>query len=215
MICAFCGEHFEVNKKGRKRTHCGKIECKKKANSLSQHKYLQKKKLASQKETVEPEEPKIIKKHFASTEEISDYAEVKEQENEIVYSEAERAEDQLALPDMSDLIEISRRLGALRLEIIDIYRKSNEGVSRTSRKEQELLHQIERMKYVTSDSASKIMVEIKKNREERRTYKNRGYIAKTLLDNLPMTNPPEFTRGAIKRQKEQEELEVEEKDSEL
>lgn len=213
MICTFCGEQFEQNKKGRKKNYCDKIECKKKANSLAQHKYHQKKQMVSKNEPLDLEEEVRLARKQYKPDEVLETKVNEEQENEVIYSEAERAEDQLALPDMSDLIDISRRFGGIRLELIEIIRKSTEGESRTTCREQELLHQIERMKSVTSEDAKKIMVELKKNREERRVFKNRRYIAKTLIDNLTMPNPPKFVQDAIKRQKEQEELEVEEKES--
>ena len=185
MKCVFCGEEFETNKRGRKREYCMKEECVKQAHREASSKYY-KKIMDEKKET--SEEP------LAVPEKIS-YLE----EEKIIYSKEDKLEIELKYPDISDITQLAREYGAVRLSLIQIAEKCREEHSKCDKQEQDLLHQLENLEEMSSKKAVEIAIELKKNREKRRVYKNREYLVQALLGSMLMKNPPQFVAKAVQR----------------
>lgn len=181
MRCIFCNDEFEVNKKGRKKNYCDKPECKKEAIKLSRKKWLEKRKL---------------QKEIGRAEVV-----IQNEDKNIIYSIEDKLENESKMPDISDIVELARQLGSIRLQLIEKIEKSRNDISECDKSDSDLVHELEALNSVTSEYANSFTVGVKKNHERRRIAKNRYYIIKALLDSMLMKNPPQFVAQAIQRSK--------------
>ena len=179
MICKYCGCEFEQSKKGRARTYCYRRECVNKAHNESNRKYLRK---------IKREQKKLELKHA--------------KEDNIVYTEEDRTEHKLSMPDTGDILELARQLGALRYQLVQKIQKEYEIVGKYDKLDQDFLHKLENLDELSNEDAIKLVVQEKKNRESRRVYKVRYYLIKCLLDSMPIKNPSSFIAQAIQRSKD-------------
>ena len=126
-ICKYCGEEFEYSNRGKERVHCRKEECLKKAKNEAQKKWYANK----------------VKKELQGT----DIRIVSKEENrpQIVYSSKDRSDNRLENEDFSDIIEVSRELGAVRFKIIEMLNKENKKQSFYDGQDQDFLHKLENL----------------------------------------------------------------------
>ena len=170
--CEFCGKEFIVDVNSKKR-FCDREECQHSRHEIAWRKYEEKKKKASKKE-----QKIIIKK------------EEKKEEEKIVYTKNETS-------DWAELVDIAKELGKIRYKLILQITKVNEIVKECNGKEQDLLHKLEMMDKITEREASELAIKIKKNRENRRVFKNAQFLIGGLLKGLNIKNPEAFIKKGI------------------
>lgn len=197
MKCIFCGAEFEQNKKGRKKNYCAKIECKKRANSLAQHKYHQKKRMEAEKKIAEfctqkRYEPEKKEEQLVRTNpnnEIRLY-----REDEIIYvKDLLPVADELAI----EVLDFAKRLGALKYEGEQLKIKLAKEQSKNDQNDSKLLHFIESTQKMTVGEIIKLFCDEGKNREQRRDAKCFWGIVNGLIVGIP-NNPHEYAQKAIK-----------------
>lgn len=99
--------------------------------------------------------------------------------------------------DISDIIEVSKELGAIRFKLIQMVEKAREDVKYHNIADQTFLHRLEFLDELSDEEAVKMLLEEKKSREKRRNYKNRQYLIETLLKSISIKNPNAFVVKAI------------------
>lgn len=177
-ICKYCEEEFEYSNRGKERLHCRKPECLKKAKNEAQRKWYANK----------------VKKELAG-EKIRIVAKV--DKSQIVYSSIDRSNNRLNNEDFSDIIEVSRELGAIRFKLCEMYNKESKKQSFYDRQDQDFLHKLENLEELTDTEAINMIVEEKKKRENRRNHK----IRMTIIDGLTKgirKNPNAYVVETIK-----------------
>lgn len=177
-ICKYCGEEFEYSNRGKERVHCRKEECLKKAKNEAQKKWYANK----------------IKKELAG-ENIRIVS--KETKPQIVYSSKDRENNRLEKEDFSDIIEVSRELGAVRFKIIEMLNKENKKQSFYDGQDQDFLHKLENLEEITDTEAVNMIIEEKRKRETRRSHKMRQTMLRTMINGMPK-NPNAYVVETIK-----------------
>lgn len=177
-ICKYCGEEFEYSNRGKKRVHCRKEECLKKARNEAQRKWYANK----VKKDLKGENIRIISK---------------EDKPKVVYSSKDRVTNRLEKEDFSDIIEISRELGAIRFKLTELLNNENKKQSFYDRQDQDFLHKLEGLEELTDAEAINMIVEEKKKREIRRGHKLRKSIIIKMLDGI-IKNPNAYVVETIK-----------------
>lgn len=177
-ICKYCGEEFEYSTRGRERVHCRKEECLKKAKNEAQKKWYANK----IKKELGGEKIRIVSK---------------EEKPQVVYSSKDRADNRLENEDFSDIIEVSREVGAVRFKIIEMLNKENKKQSFYDRQDQDFLHKLENLEEITDTEAVNMIIEEKRKRETRRSYKLRKTMLLTLINGMPK-NPNAYVVETIK-----------------
>lgn len=99
--------------------------------------------------------------------------------------------------DISDILEISKELGAIRFKLIQMVEKAREDVKYHNIADQTFLHRLEFLDELSDEEAIKMLLEEKKSRESRRNYKNRQYLIEALLNSILIKNPNAFVVKAI------------------
>lgn len=178
-ICKYCGEEFEYSNRGKERVHCRKEECLKKAKNEAQKKWYANK----------------VKKELQGT----DIRIVSKEENkpQIVYSSKDRSDNRLENEDFSDIIEVSRELGAVRFKIIEMLNKENKKQSFYDGQDQDFLHKLENLEEITDTEAVNMIIEEKRKRETRRSHKMRQTMLRTMINGMPK-NPNAYVVETIK-----------------
>ena len=178
-ICKYCGEEFEYSNRGKERVHCRKEECLKKAKNEAQKKWYANK----------------VKKELKGT----DIRIVSKEENkpQIVYSSKDRSDNRLENEDFSDIIEVSRELGAVRFKIIEMLNKENKKQSFYDGQDQDFLHKLENLEEITDTEAVNMIIEEKRKRETRRSHKMRQTMLRTMINGMPK-NPNAYVVETIK-----------------
>lgn len=178
-ICKYCGEEFEYSNRGKERVHCRKPECLKKAKNEAQKKWYANK----------------VKKELQGT----DIRIVSKEENkpQIVYSSKDRSDNRLEKEDFSDIIEVSRELGAVRFKIIEMLNKENKKQSFYDGQDQDFLHKLENLEEITDTEAVNMIIEEKRKRETRRSHKMRQTMLRTMINGMPK-NPNAYVVETIK-----------------
>ena len=178
-ICKYCGEEFEYSNRGKERVHCRKEECLKKAKNEAQKKWYANK----------------VKKELKGT----DIRIVSKEENkpQIVYSSKDRENNRLEKEDFSDIIEVSRELGAVRFKIIEMLNKENKKQSFYDGQDQDFLHKLENLEEITDTEAVNMIIEEKRKRETRRSHKMRQTMLRTMINGMPK-NPNAYVVETIK-----------------
>jgi len=98
---------------------------------------------------------------------------------------------------IAEILDISKRLGAIRLELIELVEKTREEVKDYNKNDQTFLHTLEFLDELTEKEAIDMIIKEKKSREERRSAKNKLYLISALLDSMLMKNPNAFVVKAI------------------
>lgn len=183
MICRFCGEEFEQNKRGRQSDFCSKEECRKARHREHQKKYMEKKKNKSYA-TIEPREGLAVNENFSPTErDVVCRKEIKD--------------------NYGDIAEKARQIGKLRYELVTEAIIMQEEIKKTDQLEQDLLHMLENADELTEKDAINISVLIKQNRNKRREFKDRNLLISSLLNGIVVKNPEKFVRKGIEMVKSQ------------
>lgn len=177
-ICKYCNEEFEYSNRGKQRIHCQKTECIRKAKNDAQRKWYANK----------------IKKELAG-ENIRIVS--KEAKPQIVYSSKDRENNRLEKEDFSDIIEVSRELGAVRFKIIEMLNKENKKQSFYDGQDQDFLHKLENLEEITDTEAVNMIIEEKRKRETRRSHKMRQTMLRTMINGMPK-NPNAYVVETIK-----------------
>ncbi len=186
-ICKFCGEEYELSKRGKASDHCRKAECIKKAHHEAQKKYMEKKKKERQL-------AKIKEKTECKT----------KQENKVkpIYTIKDREMSQNEIGDISDILQIARELGSTRYSLIEFAKKSNEELSNCDKTDQKFLHTLEILKEeeilnMPLGRMQLLLLNEKENRDLRRNIKNKKYLIEALLDSILLKNPNAFIVQAV------------------
>lgn len=177
-ICKYCGEEFEYSNRGKERVHCRKTECLKKAKNEAQKKWYANK----------------VKKELKGTNIKIVSKEIKPQ---VVYSSKDRANNRLEKEDYSDIIEVSRELGAVRFKIIEMINKESKKQSFYDKQDQDFLHKLENLEEITDIEAVNMIIEEKRKRETRRSHKMRLTMLSTMINGMPK-NPNAYVVETIK-----------------
>ena len=204
MKCIFCGDEFEVNKKGRKRNYCTKIECKKKANALAQKKHFltKKRKVNECKIEAEREIPQIKKiKEIIKKEQEEVITPKIQNEDEIIYSINDSMQNVSGIPDATELIEIGRQYGAIKFQLQELQKKETEKVSTCDKELSDLYHELEFMKEVKDSDSRRLTIKLKKVLERRRLHKDRIAIITGLLTSMNIKNPSQYVIASIQKKK--------------
>ena len=98
---------------------------------------------------------------------------------------------------IAEILDISKRLGAIRLELIELVEKTREEVKDYNKNDQTFLHTLEFLDELTEKEAIDMIIKEKKSREERRSAKNKLYLISALLDSMLMKNPNAFVVKVI------------------
>ncbi len=177
-ICKYCNEEFEYSNRGKERVHCQKAECIRKAKNDAQRKWYTNK----VKKELTGENIRIISK---------------ETKPQIVYSSKDRIDNRMENEDFSDIIEVSRELGAVRFKMIEMLNKESQKQSLYDRQDQDFLHKLEGLEELTDTEAVNMIIEEKKKREIRRSHKMRQSILSTMINGIPK-NPNAYVVETIK-----------------
>lgn len=178
-ICKYCGEEFEYSNRGKERAHCRKEECLKKAKNEAQRKWYANK----------------VKKELSGTN--IRIVSKEESKPQIVYSSKDRSDNRLENEDFSDIIEVSRELGAIRFKIIEMLNKENKKQSFYDGQDQDFLHKLENLEEITDTEAVNMIIEEKRKRETRRSHKMRQTMLRTMINGMPK-NPNAYVVETIK-----------------
>ena len=174
MKCKFCGGEIQQPKRGRKRDYCKKIECLRKARNEANKKWY-----ANKMKVLEGTKNKII------------------EQKKVIYSSKDKLDTETQMPNIGDILQLARDFGTLRYNLIEALRKEEEQISRFDKQDQTFLHKLEFLEELTDEQAKTMIIEEKKSRELRRTYKNRKYLIGAMLDSIKMKNPNAFVIQAI------------------
>ena len=174
MKCKFCGGEIQQPKRGRKRDYCKKIECLRKARNEANKKWY-----ANKMKVLEGTKNKII------------------EQKKVIYSSKDKLDTETQMPNIGDILQLARDFGTLRYNLIEALRKEEEQISRFDKQDQIFLHKLEFLEELTDEQAKTMIIEEKKSRELRRTYKNRKYLIGAMLDSIKMKNPNAFVIQAI------------------
>ena len=177
-ICKYCNEEFEYSNRGKERVHCQKAECIRKAKNDAQRKWYANK----VKKELAGENIKIVSK---------------ETKPQIVYSSKDRENNRLEKEDFSDIIEVSRELGAVRFKIIEMLNKENKKQSFYDGQDQDFLHKLENLEEITDTEEVNMIIEEKRKRETRRSHKMRQTMLRTMINGMPK-NPNAYVVETIK-----------------
>ena len=175
--CKYCGGIIEQPKRGRKRDYCKKPECIRQMRNEANRKWY-----ANKMKILEGTKTRIIEQ---------------KEEKKIIYSSKDKADTKVKMPDVGDILQLARDFGTLRYSLITALREEDERVSKFDKQDQTFLHKLEFLEELTDDEATKMIIEEKKSREQRRNVKNRRYLIKAMLDSIKMKNPNAFIVKAI------------------
>ena len=178
--CKFCGDIIQQPKRGRKRDYCKKPECIRKMKNEVQRKWYAKK-----MEVLKGAKNRIIEQ---------------KEEKKIIYSSTDKALHSVETEDFTDVIELARKLGAIRFEIVEAIRKLNPEQSKKDKTDQIFLHDIEnemKKDVVYEDDMLKIIRKYIENRPDRRIIKDKQEMLRHLIQGL-ISNPNQYVVEYIK-----------------
>lgn len=179
MKCKYCGEEFTPNTRGRKREYCGKEECVRKSKNEAQRKWY-----SSKMNVLDGTKVRIVE----------------QKEKKVVFSSADRAIIDAQSGGFSKVIELARKLGAVRYEILEELHKCNKEQSVYDKQDQVFLHSLEefmKQDKVYEDDVVKLVVEHMGKRRERRIIKDKQTMLFRLQQGI-VENPDEFVFKYIK-----------------
>lgn len=180
MKCKYCGEEFQQNARGKKKAYCNKKECIQKARNEANRKWY-----ASKMKILNGTKNRIIEQG---------------KEKKVIYSSTDRINNITMNEDFSDIIEISREIGAIKFKINEMIKKLNNQQSFFDKEDDKFLHDIEDLtkkdEVYEEDIISVVMKHIN-NRPNRRIIKDKQEMLQHLTQSI-MSNPNQYVVEFIK-----------------
>lgn len=147
----------------------------------------------------------IDESYFEGIYEFSDKQDKVEKEDTVVFDEKDRQDIHIEHKDTTEIIRISRELGALRYALIQNVEKDREQVKYYNEKEWKLyeimIHELEFIETMTDEDILRIVrkhiYQLKQMAESRRIAKDRMYLVQELLNSMAIKNPNAFVVKAI------------------
>ena len=174
--CKYCGEEFTVGR-GRLSDHCRKEECLRKARNEANRKWYAKK-----MQILNGTKNRII------------------EHKKVVYSSTDKALNNLANEDFTEVIELARELGAVRFKILEAIKRCSPEQSICDKENQIFLHNFEELAKkdeVYVDDIVKLFVEQIDKRQNRRVVKDKEEMLKHLIQGC-ISNPTAYVSQFIK-----------------
>ncbi len=178
--CKYCGDIIQQPKRGKKRNYCRKTECIRKARNEANRRWY-----ANKMKVLEGAKNRIIEQ---------------KEEKKIIYSSTDRAIHSAKTEDFTDVIELARKLGAIRFEIVETIKKLNPEQSKKDKIDQIFLHDIEnemKKDIVYEEDMLKIIRKYIENRPDRRIIKDKQEMLRHLIQGL-ISNPNQYVVEYIK-----------------
>lgn len=178
--CKYCGCEIEQPKRGRKREYCNKEDCLRQARKEANRKWYanrMNKELAGVKHRI-----------------------VNKEEKKILYSSTDKAMNVTAKEDFSDVLELARKLGAIRYEITEKIKSLSPEQSHFDKQDEIFLHNIENLMKqdeISEEDVLKIFKEYLGKRPNRRIIKDKQEMLKHLIQGL-ISNPNQYVYEFIK-----------------
>lgn len=180
MKCKYCGEEFEQTGKGRKKEYCNKEDCIRQARNEANRKWYANKMNS---------ELKGVKYKIANKE-----------ENKILYSSTDKVLNVTVKEDFSDVIELARKLGAVRYEITEKIKSMSPEQSHFDKEDDVFLHKIENLMKqdeILEEDVLQVFKEYLDKRPNRRIIKDKQEMLKHLIQGL-ISNPNQYVYEFIK-----------------
>lgn len=178
--CKFCGEEINQPKRGRKREYCNKEDCLRQARNEANRKWYANK----------------MNKELAGVK----HRIVNKEEKKILYSSTDKVMNVTAKEDFSDVVELARKLGAIRYEITEYIKSLNPERSNFDKQDQVFLHNIEELMKqdeIAEEDVLKIFKEYLDKRPNRRIIKDKQEMLRHLIQGL-ISNPNQYVHEFIK-----------------
>lgn len=178
--CKYCGCEIEQPKRGRKREYCNKEECLKKAKSEINKKWYANK----MNKELEGIKHKIVNK----------------EEKKILYSSTDKVMNVTVKEDFSDVVELARKLGAIRYEITEKIKSLSPEQSHFDKQDEIFLHNIEELMKqdeIAEEDVLKTFKEYLDKRPNRRIIKDKQEMLRHLIQGL-ISNPNQYVYEFIK-----------------
>lgn len=179
-VCKYCGCEIEQPKRGRKREYCNKKDCLRQARNEANRKWYANK----------------INKELEGVK----HRIVNKEEKKILYSSTDKAINVTAKEDFSDVLELARKLGAIRYEITEKIKSLNPDLSTSDKQDQVFLHNIENLMKqdeIAEEDVLKIFKEYLDKRPNRRIVKDKQEMLRHLIQGL-ISNPNQYVHEFIK-----------------
>lgn len=125
---------------------------------------------------------------------------VNKEEKKILYSSTDKVMNVTAKEDFSDVVELARKLGAIRYEITEYIKSLNPDLSISDKQDQVFLHNIEELMKqdeIAEEDVLKIFKEYLDKRPNRRIIKDKQEMLKHLIQGL-ISNPNQYVCEFIK-----------------
>ncbi len=180
MKCKYCGEEFEQTGKGRKKEYCNKEDCIRQARNEANRKWYANKMNS---------ELKGVKYKIANKE-----------EKKILYSSTDKVLNVTVKEDFSDVIELARKLGAIRYEITEKIKSLIPEQSHFDKEDDMFLHKIENLMKqdeILEEDVLQVFKEYLDKRPNRRIIKDKQEMLKHLIQGL-ISNPNQYVYEFIK-----------------
>ena len=180
MKCKYCGEQFEQNARGKKKAYCSKPECIRKARNEANRKWY-----SSKMKVLKGTKNRIIEQT---------------KEKRVVYSSTDKLINITMNEDFSDIIEISREIGAIKFKASEMMNKLNKEQSFFDKQDEIFLHKIEELMKqdeVLEDDVLEIFKEYYDKRPNRRIVKDKQEMLKKLTQSI-ISNPNQYVVNFIK-----------------
>lgn len=179
MRCKYCGEEFMPNTRGKKREYCSKEECVRQSKNEAQRKWY-----ASKMNVLEGTKVKIVE----------------QKEKKVVFSSTDRAIMDIDSEGFLKVIELARKLGAIKFEILEELQKCSKEQSTYDKQDQVFLHNLEefmKQDEVYEEEVVNLVIEHMKKRRERRIIKDKQAMLQRLQQGI-IKNPNAFVSEFIK-----------------
>ncbi len=179
-VCKYCGCEFEQPKKGRKREYCNKEDCLRQARNEANRKWYANK----------------MNKELAGVK----HRIVNKEEKKILYSSTNKVINVTAKEDFSDVLELARKLGAIRYEITEKIKSLSPEQSKFDKQDEIFLHNIEELMKqdeIEEKDVLDVFREYLDKRPNRRIVKDKQEMLKHLIQGL-ISNPNQYVYEFIK-----------------
>ena len=180
MKCKYCSCEFEQPKKGRKREYCNKEDCLRQAKNEANRKWYANK----------------MNKELAGVK----HRIVNKEEKKILYSSTDKVMNVTIKEDFSDVVELARKLGAIRYEITEKIKSLDPERSNFDKQDQVFLHNIEELMKqdeITEEDVLNTFKEYLDKRPNRRIIKDKQEMLRHLIQGL-ISNPNQYVHEFIK-----------------
>jgi len=181
MKCKYCGEEFKPNTRGRKKAYCNKKECIQKARNEANRKWY-----ASKMKVLNGTKNRIVEQT---------------KEKKVIYSSIDKMNNITINEDFSDIIELSREIGAIKFKAIEMMNKLNSEQSFFDKEDDKFLHQIEdlaKKDELYEEDVLEVVMKHINNRPNRRIVKDKQELLRNLTQGI-MSNPNQYVVNFIKK----------------